>query len=477
MSFTKHSIKCLTIYFNALFAFIVLLTIICFARPNTICSGKEFNKRVKQLVDGGDVAVDYKVINFERGNNPPADSDFYVDVSEDRDESVIVYYISTDPNDKEMKRVNLYWYATDTIHMNENLALMFQGFANIKHIDLTGFSYFYGLNDLRYMFKDCKNLKSLHFLSNSYNPANGNLFTPTELQGMFYNCESIQNIDLSKFNTYLVTNMSDMFCKCFNLRNIYVNNPNWNIISVTNFNRMFTDCHLLRSIQGKKAVDIADDDYEKFAGLSANGSDSFLKDLNGSYTDYVPADEYVPLEAQGYLMGDLPDVMEEYYDEPEYDGQGTDNVQNNTGYVDGETGVVVDTSTTLSSQEVTNSSSSNDISYSANSTAEAMQMLDNVTSANEILQDNSVITESESFEITETVEEGSGKKIVELDEYLNASGNTNKQNKNIIEVLWEDYQPLVVTLLIAIFVLLLLIGMVLYLYKEKKNTKNSDKGI
>ena len=79
--------------------------------------------------------------------------------------------------------------------------------------------------------------------------------------------------------------------------------------------------------------------------------------------------------------------------------------------------------------------------------------------------------------MTETVEEGSGKKIIELDEYLNADGDKNKQNKNIIEVLWEDYQPLLITLLISIFVLLLLIGMLLYLYKEKKSTKNDDKGI
>ena len=79
--------------------------------------------------------------------------------------------------------------------------------------------------------------------------------------------------------------------------------------------------------------------------------------------------------------------------------------------------------------------------------------------------------------MTETVEEGSGKKIIELDEYLNADGDKNKQNKNIIEVLWEDYQPLLITLLISIFVLLLLIGMLLYLYKEKKSTNNDDKGI
>lgn len=451
MSFTKHKIKLITLYFNALILFIILISIFSFARPNTVCNGREFNKRIKTMVDGGDVAVDYKIVKFERGDNPPSDSDYYIDISEDNDESVIAYYMPVNPNEKDMTKVNLYWYATDTIQMNENAALMFQGFANIKSIDLTGFGFFEGLDDTRYMFKDCRQLTNLNLKPVGYNPVNGDLFTPTEMQGMFSGCQSLKEIDLSKFNTYLVTNMSELFYKCFNLRNIYVNNPNWNITSVNNFNKMFTDCHLLRTSQGKKAVDIPDDDYEKYANLAINGVDSFLKDPAQSYIDYVPAEEYVPIEGQGFLM-DIPEQMEVYSEEPEYDGQGLDEMQNNLGNATEETGVVVDAPT---AQNINN----------------ATQMLENITSAVDTINDTNSITEQESIDVAETVEEGSGRKIIELDEYLNANGDKTKQDKNIIEVLWEDYQPLLITLLIIIFVLLLLIGMLLYAYKDKKGHK------
>ena len=466
MSDLKHNIKYISIFLNVFLAFIFLLSIVSFAKPNTVCNGKEFNKRIKTLVDGGDVVADYRIKRFERGDNPPSDSDYYIDISEDNDESVFAYYSMVKPQDKSNNEVNLYWYSTDNIFMNENAAMMFQGFTNIRYIDLTGFDYFNGLDDVRYMFKDCRNLKTLHLNSTGFNPVNGELFTPTEMQGMFYGCQSLRQIDLTKFNTYLVSNMAEMFCKCYNLLNIYVSNPNWNITSVTNFNKMFSECHLLRSTQGKKAVDIEDDDYERFAGLGINGVDSFIKDTNTEYIEYVRDDEYVPIDGQNYLM-ELPETMAEYGEEPEYDGQGTDQAQNNAGSAMDETGIVVDAPTAANASQTINNSISN---------TEAMQMLENVTTSNDTITEDIVETESESIEQAVT-EESNGKKIVELDEYLNANGDLNKQDKNIIEVLWEDYQPLVIALLIAIFVLLLLIGMVLYLYKEKKNNNDNDKAL
>ena len=481
MRFTKHSIKCIAIYFNALFSFIVVLSIFAFARPNTVCNGKEFNRRVKTLIDGGDVAIDYKATRFERGDNPPTDSSYYIDVSEDNDESVIVYYTIQNMNSKtEIKSdtpVNLYWYATDTIFINEYAAFMFQGFSNIKYIDLTGFSFFQGLDDTRYMFKDCRHLSNLHLSPTAYNPAEGKQFTPTEVQGMFYGCQSLKEIDLTCYNTYLVTNMSDMFCKCYNLRNIYVDKTNWNIVSVNNFNRMFSECHLLLTNKGKKAVDVPDDDYEKYANIGTDSVEGFVKDTISEYTSYISDDAYVPIDGQGFLMDVPPEPIDEYGEEPENDGDGSDKYQNNAGNANDETGVVVNAPTAPNNQVVSNASADASKSYSANSTQEAIKVLENVTSAIESQQDNTNVVEQESAGVTETVEEGSGKKIIELDEYLNADGDKNRQNKNIIEVLWEDYQPLLITLLISIFVLLLLIGMLLYLYKEKKSTKNDDKGI
>ena len=471
MSSKSLSARNTVVLFLCIVCFVLLTSISVFARPNTVCSGKEFNKRIKTMVDGGDVAVDNRITRFERGNTPPSDSDYYVDISEDNDESVIAYYTVTNPTEKGMKKVNLYWYATDNIFMNENTALMFQGLSNISYIDLTGFSYFEGLNDVRYMFKDCRNLKYLHFKPTGYNPAAGNTFTPTEMQGMFFGCQSLRSVDLTYFNTYLVSNMADLFCKCYNLINIYVNKQNWDISNVYNFNNMFTECHLLRSTTGKKAVDISDDDYEKFAAVAVNGVDSFIKDENSEYTQYIKDDEYVPIDGQGYLMN-IPESMEEYGDEPEEDGDGSDYAQNNAGLRTDETGMVVNTPTSAQSQLSSDTSQSQ--SYLQNNTVESSVVSE--TNTNESIDENLSVetSEAEGSDTNETVQEGTGTRIIEIDEYLDGEGKSNKNDKNIIEELWDDYQPLVIALLISIFVLLLLIGMVLYLYKENKQSKDSS---
>ena len=44
-----------------------------------------------------------------------------------------------------------------------------------------------------------------------------------ECSFMFYGCSKLTNIDLSSFNTENVTNMSDMFDRCYNLKKISIN--------------------------------------------------------------------------------------------------------------------------------------------------------------------------------------------------------------------------------------------------------------
>ena len=483
-----NKIKTYKLFFiNNILLFTLLFACSAFARPNTLCNGKEFNRRVKTLVDGGEVAVDYKIFRFERGNNPPSDSSYYIDVSEDNDESVIVYYIRDNINSKKKdKEYNLYWYATDTIFMNENAAFMFQGFVNIKYIDLTGFSYFEGLDDTRYMFKDCRNLKNLQLKPTAYNPAEGKGFTPTEVQGMFYGCQSLREINLTQFNTYLVSNMSDMFCKCYNLRDIYVDKTNWNIENVYNFNRMFSDCHLLRTNKGKKAVDIADDEYEKYAAIGTADVESFIKDTNGEYTSYVSDDAYVPIDGQGYLMDVPAETFEDYGDEPEYDGDGTGGAPNNAGFSTNETGAMqmlqADTNTNQT-QANANTQTSNNSTIATEKQTINESITQNNNNLQETQQSNASLIDSEqpntndadAIESSKNIEEGSSKKIVEINEYLAGEGKKNAKDRNVIEVLIDDYQPLLITLLISIFVLLLLIGMVFYLYKEKRNSSDKDK--
>ena len=60
---------------------------------------------------------------------------------------------------------------------------------------------------------------------------------------MFYGCSTLNNIDLSNFNTNNVTNMGHMFRECSSLKNINLSNFNTN--NVTNMSGMFSRCSSL----------------------------------------------------------------------------------------------------------------------------------------------------------------------------------------------------------------------------------------
>ena len=58
---------------------------------------------------------------------------------------------------------------------------------------------------------------------------------------MFRNCEKLTNVNFSSsFYTNKVTDMSRMFCGCYNLKNI--NYLNLNTENVTNMSEMFKNC-------------------------------------------------------------------------------------------------------------------------------------------------------------------------------------------------------------------------------------------
>ena len=63
---------------------------------------------------------------------------------------------------------------------------------------------------------------------------------------MFYECSSITEIDLTHFDTSLVTNMAYMFYCCHSI--ISINLSNLNTKNVINLENMFNHCYILLSI-------------------------------------------------------------------------------------------------------------------------------------------------------------------------------------------------------------------------------------
>lgn len=59
----------------------------------------------------------------------------------------------------------------------------------------------------------------------------------TDMNHMFYKCSSIKSFDLSNFETYNITDMSEMFAECISLA--YLDISNFKTHKVVNINRMF----------------------------------------------------------------------------------------------------------------------------------------------------------------------------------------------------------------------------------------------
>ena len=67
------------------------------------------------------------------------------------------------------------------------------------------------------------------------------------MEGMFGKCSSLQELDLKRFNTKGVTDMSCMFCGCESLRKIEMSET-FDTQSVTNMEEMFKDCKMLKNL-------------------------------------------------------------------------------------------------------------------------------------------------------------------------------------------------------------------------------------
>ena len=111
---------------------------------------------------------------------------------------------------------------------------------------IEGIEYFNTENvtNMRYMFDDCKSLKSLDL-------TNFNTENVTDMYSMFASCTSLESLDLTNFNTAKVTNMESMFQSCYALKTIYASDK-FVTDQVTESTCMFSDCFNLKDYTSSK---------------------------------------------------------------------------------------------------------------------------------------------------------------------------------------------------------------------------------
>ena len=145
-----------------------------------------------------------------------------------------VVVLTTNNNDVKPTLLNKI-YNSDVELMS---AVGLRYYSSLENLDLSSFNTS-NVISMDSMFSNCSSLTSLDL--SSFNTLN-----VTNMSSMFYICSSLTSLDLSSFNTLNVTNMSDMFASCFLLMNLDLSS--FNTSSVTDMSGMFEDCSSLISL-------------------------------------------------------------------------------------------------------------------------------------------------------------------------------------------------------------------------------------
>ena len=121
-----------------------------------------------------------------------------------------------------------------------SMSAMFYHCTSLKSVDVSDWDV-ENVQNFFAMFKECFVLQSIKGLDN-WNTTNA-----TDMSSMFYNCNALTNVDVSKWDVKNVTNFSSMFMECSALQSIK-GLDNWNTTNATDMSFMFYNCTDLTSI-------------------------------------------------------------------------------------------------------------------------------------------------------------------------------------------------------------------------------------
>ena len=120
----------------------------------------------------------------------------------------------------------------EKINLNEDSYAMFWGMKAMKRVELQKFDTS-SVTDMSCMFYDCRSLEKLDL-------SNFDTSSVTDMRDMFNECRSLSELDVSNFDTSSVTDMSHMFYMCSSLSELDVSN--FDMSSVKYDTDMFLGC-------------------------------------------------------------------------------------------------------------------------------------------------------------------------------------------------------------------------------------------
>ena len=115
---------------------------------------------------------------------------------------------------------------------------MFADCSSLKELDVSGFDT-KNVTDMCYMFYNCPMIEELDV-------SGFNTQKVTDMSAMFYKCETLPELDVSNFDTRNVTDLKCMFYNCLNIP--FLDVAKWNTSKVTSMNRLFNNCSALEKV-------------------------------------------------------------------------------------------------------------------------------------------------------------------------------------------------------------------------------------
>ena len=128
----------------------------------------------------------------------------------------------------------------------KDMSNMFYNCTSLQSLDVSGWDTS-KVTSMSSMLSGCNSLQSLGDLSN------WDVSNVTNMSSMFSNCDLLQTLDLSSWDTSNVTSMNSMFFNCDLLQTLDLSS--WDASKVTSNNYMFNYCRKLTTLIGGRTID------------------------------------------------------------------------------------------------------------------------------------------------------------------------------------------------------------------------------
>ena len=207
------------------------------------------------------------------------------------------------------------------VYASDNCAYMFADMVNLTSVDFNDFNFFH------YYDTDTSISKANEILRDRRNDkftlvGSVAIAHTTNIEGMFYNCSSLNTISNLDYNMLHITNMSNMFNGCSSLTELDFSN--WNVNSSANMQSMLKNTTALsrldlggnfkfiRSGLGKEALIL---DNTKNWTRQTTGTMYTAYNLETTYNGSTMSDTYIASSSRSYIVN--------YYDGETYLGTST----------------------------------------------------------------------------------------------------------------------------------------------------------